>query len=152
MHGLPHSLLSVFSVSVGLSICFSRHPQLLGPKICHFLGILYFFHHIWMKVWGNVLDVERDTTNRFGFPGFLYLALACPTFGPKLDHIWSQNMLVFKIFDLVYQISINLCGNVLDMKRLKTEEVGNQFTQSCPGMPIIWAQILPHLGPNYAVF
>ena len=30
---------------------------------------------------------------------------------------------------------MKLSGNVLDVKRVKTDEFGNMFAHSCPGMP-----------------
>ena len=37
----------------------------------------------------------------------------------------------------VHQISMKLLGNVLGMKRMKSDEFGHMFAHSCPGMPII---------------
>ena len=49
-----------------------------------------------------------------------------------------------------YKISMKLSGTVLDMKRIKTDEFGNMFAHSCPGLPIIQAQIKSYLVPDEA--
>ena len=43
-----------------------------------------------------------------------------------------QHSLIF-----VHQISMKLSGNILGMKRMKSDEFGHMFAHSCPGMPII---------------
>ena len=43
---------------------------------------------------------------------------------------------------------MKLSGNVLGMKRMKTDGFDHVFAHSCPGMPIIQDQIRPYLSQN----
>ena len=42
-------------------------------------------------------------------------------------------------------------GNVLGMKRVKTDEFDNMFAHSCLGMPLIFPQIGPYFVRKYDV-
>ena len=65
----------------------------------------------------------------------------------------GSKMNVFQdILNLLHQISMKLWGNVLGMKRKKTDQFDHMFAHSCPSMPIIYAQIRPFLVPQYTIF
>ena len=57
--------------------------------------------------------------------------------GGAVGLIGSKMNVLQHISNLVHQISMKLWGNVLGMKRMKTDEFGHMFAHSCPGMPII---------------
>ena len=71
--------------------------------------------------------------------------------GGAVGGIGSKISILKHIFNLVHQISIKLSGNDLAVKRVESDEFDNIFAHSCPGMPMIWAQIRSYWVPKYAI-
>ena len=72
--------------------------------------------------------------------------------GGAVGLIGSKINVFQDILNLLHQISMKLWGNVLGMKKMKTDEFGHMFAYSCPGMPINKSQIGPYLVPKYTFF
>ena len=66
--------------------------------------------------------------------------------GGAVGLIGSKMNVLKHISNLVHQILMKLSGNVLGMKRMKTDEFGHMFAHSCPG---ICPSFRPKLGHFY---